>query len=56
VFSVIQSQPAYPQVSGAYEPAFGYFPLSWWTGFAVLCAWAVAAPAGAAYALRRRDV
>jgi hypothetical protein len=55
-FSVIQSVPAYHQVSTQYSPAFGYFPLAWWAGFAVLCAWAVVALAGAAYVLRRRDV
>jgi ABC-type transport system involved in multi-copper enzyme maturation permease subunit len=55
-FAVIQSIPAYHQVNTQYSPAFGYFPLAWWAGFAVLCAWAVVALAGATYALRRRDV
>ena len=55
-FSVIQSLPAYHQVQGQYETAFGYFPLSWWAGLAVLCAWTAVALAGATYALHRRDV
>jgi ABC-type transport system involved in multi-copper enzyme maturation permease subunit len=55
-FAVIQSVPAYHQVNTRYSLAFGYFPLAWWAGFAVLCAWAVVALAGAAYVLRRRDV
>jgi ABC-type transport system involved in multi-copper enzyme maturation permease subunit len=55
-FAVIQSVPAYHQVTTQYSPGFGYFPLAWWAGFAVLCAWAVVALAGAAYVLRRRDV
>ncbi|HEY3867120.1 MAG TPA: ABC transporter permease subunit [Actinocrinis sp.] len=55
-FAVIQSLPAYHQVLGQYQPAFGYFPLSAAAGFAVLCAWTAAALAAAGYALRRRDV
>jgi ABC-type transport system involved in multi-copper enzyme maturation permease subunit len=35
--------------------ADGYYPLSPWAGFAVLCAWAVAALALAAFLLLRRD-
>ncbi len=50
-----QSIPAYPQVTAAYTPMYGYFPLAPWAGFAVLCAWAVAALALAAFLLRRRD-
>jgi ABC-type transport system involved in multi-copper enzyme maturation permease subunit len=55
-FAVQQSVPAYPQVAAAYNPGAGYFPLAPWAGFAVLCAWAAAALALAAFLLRRRDV
>ena len=54
-FAVIQQLPAYHQVFVQYTPANGYFPLAWWAGFGVLCLWAFAALAGAAYLLRRRD-
>jgi ABC-type transport system involved in multi-copper enzyme maturation permease subunit len=50
-----QSVPAYPQVTGAYTPMYGYFPLAPWAGLAVLCAWTVAALALAAFLLHRRD-
>jgi ABC-type transport system involved in multi-copper enzyme maturation permease subunit len=50
-----QSLPAYPQVTAAYTPASGYYPLAPWAGFAVLCTWTVAALALAAFLLRRRD-
>jgi ABC-type transport system involved in multi-copper enzyme maturation permease subunit len=53
--AVEQSVPAYPQVTAAYTPMYGYFPLAPWAGFAVLCAWTVAALALAAFLLRRRD-
>jgi ABC-type transport system involved in multi-copper enzyme maturation permease subunit len=50
-----QSIPAYPQVTAAYTPMYGYFPLAPWAGFAVLCAWTAAALALAAFLLHRRD-
>jgi ABC-type transport system involved in multi-copper enzyme maturation permease subunit len=53
--AVEQSLPAYPQVTAAYTPMFGYYPLAPWAGFAVLCAWTVAALALAAFLLHRRD-
>src|SRR6266567_7649 len=53
--AVEQSVPAYPQVTAAYTPMYGYFPLAPWAGFAVLCAWTVAALALAAFLLHRRD-
>jgi len=53
--AVEQSVPAYPQVTAAYTPASGYYPLAPWAGFAVLCGWTVAALALAAFLLRRRD-
>jgi ABC-type transport system involved in multi-copper enzyme maturation permease subunit len=54
--SVQQAVPRFSQVSAQYTPNGGYFPLGPWTGFAVECAWAVAALALAWYLLRRRDV
>ncbi len=53
--AVEQSVPAYPQITAAYTPMYGYYPLAPWAGFAVLCAWAVAALALAAFLLHRRD-
>jgi ABC-type transport system involved in multi-copper enzyme maturation permease subunit len=50
-----QSLPAYPQVTAAYTPMNGYYPLAPWAGFAVLCAWTAAALALAAFLLHRRD-
>jgi ABC-type transport system involved in multi-copper enzyme maturation permease subunit len=54
-FAVQQSVQAYPQVDQAYTPAFGFFPLAPWAGFAVLCGWAAGALGVATYLLRRRD-
>jgi hypothetical protein len=54
-FAIQQSNQRYAQVIASYNPANGFFPLAPWAGFAVLCAWAAAALALAAYALRRRD-
>jgi ABC-type transport system involved in multi-copper enzyme maturation permease subunit len=53
--AVEQSIPAYPQVTAAYTPMYGYYPLAPWAGFAVLCAWTVATLALAAFLLHRRD-
>jgi ABC-type transport system involved in multi-copper enzyme maturation permease subunit len=51
-----QAYTQYGQVNGViYSPLSGYYPLSWWAGLLVMCAWAAAALAGAAYLLRRRD-
>jgi ABC-type transport system involved in multi-copper enzyme maturation permease subunit len=55
-FAVQQTFTQYPQVSTVYTPGTGYFPLAPWAGFAVLCAWAVAALVLALFLLRRRDV
>ncbi|MCJ0869962.1 DUF1349 domain-containing protein [Streptomyces sp. AP-93] len=49
-FAVQQTLVEYPQVTAHYAPSAGYFPLPWWAGVAVLCAYAVAAMA---LALRR---
>ncbi len=54
-FAIQQSVPAYPQVTGLYTPNQGYFPLSPWAGFAVLCGYAAAALGLAVVLLRRRD-
>lgn len=54
-FAVEQTVVAYPQVAEVYSPAYGYFPLAPWAGFAVLCGWAALALAVAAVALNRRD-
>jgi ABC-type transport system involved in multi-copper enzyme maturation permease subunit len=54
-FAIQQSIPAYPQVFQAYTPAFGFYPLGPWTGFAVLCGWTALALGLAAHLLRRRD-
>jgi ABC-type transport system involved in multi-copper enzyme maturation permease subunit len=55
-FSVQQVTPQFSQVTGAsYTPNWGYYPLAPWAGFAVECAWAVAALTLAFYLLRRRD-
>jgi ABC-type transport system involved in multi-copper enzyme maturation permease subunit len=53
--AIEQSVPNYPQVTSVINPSNGYYPLSPFAGFAVLCAWAVAALALAGYLLRRRD-
>jgi ABC-2 family transporter protein len=54
-FAIQQSLHQYPQVTAAYTPLTGYFPLAPWTGFAVLCAWAALALGLAVLLLRRRD-
>jgi ABC-type transport system involved in multi-copper enzyme maturation permease subunit len=54
-FAVQQTVIQYPQVDEVYAPAYGYFPLPPWAGFAVLCGWAVLALAVAYVALSRRD-
>jgi len=54
--AVEQSIPRYPQVTTITSPAAGgYYPLSPYAGFGVLCLWAAAALALALIALRRRD-
>jgi ABC-type transport system involved in multi-copper enzyme maturation permease subunit len=55
-FAVQQTLVRYPQVNAAYRPVDGYFPLSPWAGFAVLCAYTLCATGLAVYLLRRRDV
>jgi len=55
-FSVQQTPLAYPQVDGAYLPAFGFYPLGPFAGLLVLCAYAAVALGIAWVLLRRRDV
>ena len=50
-----QSIPRYAQVTTVTSPIQGYYPLSPYAGFAVLCLWAAAALALALVMLRRRD-
>ena len=54
-FAVEQTVVQYPQVDDVYAPAYGYFPLAPWAGFAVLCAWAAAFLTLAVVMLNRRD-
>ena len=54
-FAIKQVIPQYPQVTANYVPSAGYFPLTPWAGFAVLCVYAAVALALAAFLLRRRD-
>jgi ABC-type transport system involved in multi-copper enzyme maturation permease subunit len=54
-FAIEQSIPNYPQVTSVFSPAQGNYPLSPWTGFAVLCAWVAVALVGAYVLIRRRD-
>ena len=39
-FAVQQTTVEYPQVITHYAPSAGYFPLPWWAGLIVLCAYA----------------
>lgn len=55
-FAVEQSLQPFSQVATPYSPQFGYYPLSQWGGFLVLCAYVVAALVLANYLLVRRDV
>lgn len=54
-FAVQQTVTAWPQVKASYTPTNGYYPLSPWTGLAVLCLYAAVAYAIAHRLLRRRD-
>jgi hypothetical protein len=39
-FAVGQTSAEYPQVIAHYAPSAGYYPLPWWAGLLVLCAYA----------------
>lgn len=54
-FAIQQTVTHYDQVVTVYSPAHGYFPLSPWEGFAVLCAYAAVAFGAAVVLIRRRD-
>ncbi|HXW47433.1 MAG TPA: ABC transporter permease subunit [Streptosporangiaceae bacterium] len=53
--AIEQSIPRYPQVQTFVSPVRGYYPLSPYAGFGVLCLWVAAAVALALFTLRRRD-
>jgi ABC-type transport system involved in multi-copper enzyme maturation permease subunit len=53
--AIEQSIPRYSQVTSAISPVQGYYPLSPYAGFGVLCLWTAAALALALVMLRRRD-
>jgi len=53
--AIEQSIPRYPQVTTVTSLVQGYYPLSPYAGFAVLCLWTAAALALALVMLRRRD-
>jgi hypothetical protein len=55
-FAVQQTVAEHPQVVAHYAPSAGYFPLAWWAGLAVLCAYTAAVLALAALRLRRPAV
>jgi ABC-type transport system involved in multi-copper enzyme maturation permease subunit len=54
-FAIQQTLHRYAQVSDAYKPTNGYYPLAPWAGLTVLCAYAALALGLAALQLRRRD-
>ncbi len=54
-FAVQQELVRYGQVTNAYTPVNGYFPLPPWAGFAVLCAWTLLALGLANRLIARRD-
>ncbi|MEV0494221.1 ABC transporter permease subunit [Streptomyces atratus] len=54
-FAIQQNMPRYAQVDSDYTPAFGYFPLPPWGGFAVLCGWTAVALGAAVLMMGRRD-
>jgi hypothetical protein len=54
-FAVQQTIDEYPQVTAHYVPSAGYFPLSGWAGFAVLCAYATLVLGLALYSVHRRS-
>ncbi|HET7016121.1 MAG TPA: ABC transporter permease subunit [Streptosporangiaceae bacterium] len=54
-FGLQQGNVHYSQVSSACLPYNGCYPLAPWTGFGVLCAWALAGLVAAVIVVRRRD-
>jgi len=55
-FAIQQTLIAYPQVDGAYLPAFGFYPLGPLPGLLVLCTYVALALGLAWWLLRRRDL
>jgi hypothetical protein len=53
-FAIQQSIPEYAHVYGPYTVGFGYYPLTPWAGFAVLCGYTALALGLAGFLLRRR--
>lgn len=54
-FAVQSTLPRFAEVSSAYTPLNGYYPLGPWAGLAVLCAYAAVALGAATWLLNRRD-
>ncbi len=54
-FGLQTSTLRYPQVTAGCTPYHGCYPLAPWTGFAVMCGWAVLGLGVAAFLLHRRD-
>ena len=54
-FAIQATLPRYSLVTGAYIPANGYFPISPWSGLAVLAAYTAAALGAAVWLVGRRD-
>lgn len=54
-FAIQATLPRYSLVTDAYIPANGYFPISPWTGLAVLAAYTAAALGAAVWLVRLRD-
>jgi hypothetical protein len=52
-FAIQQSIPEYPHVISLYTPQLGYYPLSPWAGFAVLCGYSALALGLAVFILNR---
>jgi hypothetical protein len=55
-FAIQQSMKEYPHVIGAYVPLMGYYPLTPWAGFAVLCGYTVLAFSLAVFMLQREQM
>ncbi len=53
-FAIRQSIPEYPHVIGPYTAMMGYYPLSPWAGFAVLCGYTAFALGLAGFLLRQK--
>lgn len=55
-FAIQQSMTEYPQVIGAYVPQMGYYPLTPWAGFAVLCGYTALTFGLAVFWLQRKQM